>query len=98
MVKDGQQRSRTTLFGLPQLQTADADQPIALVEAPKTAIISMSYFSGFIWMAVVLGQGLQITVSAYLEDNAPEDERAAGADLADFLLEQWHEYSTQWEV
>lgn len=126
------------LFGLPQLLTADADQPIAIVEAPKTAVISTPYFPGFIWMAVgalsylnaerlgplrgrrielfpdlskdgsafdrwnrvageLLAQGFQITVSTYLEDNATDDERAAGADLADFLLEQWHDYSSQWE-
>lgn len=36
------------LFGLPQLLTADAHQPIALVEAPKTAVISTPYFPGFI--------------------------------------------------
>jgi hypothetical protein len=40
------------LFGLPQLLTADADQPIALVKAPKTDVISTPYFPGFIWMAV----------------------------------------------
>ena len=126
------------LFGLPQLLLADAHQPIALVEAPKTAIISTPYFPGFIWMAVgalsylnaerlaplrdrrielfpdlskegsafdrwnrvaneLLAQGYQITVSTYLEDNATDDERAAGADLADFLLEQWPDYSSQWE-
>lgn len=122
------------LFGLPQLLNADADQPIALVEAPKTAIISTPYFPGFIWMAVgalsylnaerlaplrgrrielfpdlstdesafdrwnrianeLLAQGFQVTVSTYLEDNATDAERAAGADLADFLLEQWPDYS-----
>ncbi|SFF23161.1 DUF6371 domain-containing protein [Spirosoma endophyticum] len=126
------------LFGLPQLLTADTDQPIAIVEAPKTAVISTPYFPGFIWMAVgalsylnaerlaplrgrrielfpdlskdgsafdrwnrvageLLAQGFQITVSTYLEDNATDDERAAGADLADFLLEQWHDYSSQWD-
>lgn len=125
------------LFGLPQLLTADADQPVALVEAPKTAIISTPYFPGFIWMAVgalsylnaerlaplrgrrielfpdlskdgsafdrwnriageLLAQGFQITVSTYLEDNATDEERVAGADLADFLLEQWHADSSRW--
>lgn len=123
------------LFGLPQLLTAPADQPVAIVEAPKTAVISTPYFPGFIWMAVgalsylnadrlaplrgrkielfpdlskdgsafdrwnrvagdLLAQGFQITVSTYLEDNATNDEREAGLDLADFLLEQWAEYPT----
>lgn len=126
------------LFGLPQLLTAGADQPVAIVEAPKTAVISTPYFPGFVWMAVgalsylnaerlaplrsrrielfpdlskdgrafdrwnrvaneLLGQGFQITVSSYLEDNATDKEREAGADLADFLLEQWHSFPSQWE-
>lgn len=126
------------LFGLPQLLTADAHQPVAIVEAPKTAVISTPYFPGYIWMAVgalsylnaerlaplrgrrielfpdlskdgrafdrwnrvaneLLAQGFQITVSTYLEDNATDEERVAGADLADFLLEQWHDYYSQWE-
>ncbi len=40
------------LFGLPQLLSADAHQPIAIVEAPKTAVICTPYFPDFIWMAV----------------------------------------------
>jgi hypothetical protein len=125
------------LFGLPQLLNADISQPIAIVEAPKTAVICTPYFPGFIWMAVgalsylnterlaplrgrrivlypdlskdgsafdrwnrvageLLAQGFDITVSTYLEDNATDDERVAGADLADFLLEQWQDYSSQW--
>ena len=40
------------LFGLPQLLTAPPDRPVAIVEAPKTAVISTVYFPGFIWLAV----------------------------------------------
>jgi hypothetical protein len=40
------------LFGLPQLKTAPADKPIAIVEAPKTAILCSHYLPGFIWLAV----------------------------------------------
>jgi len=40
------------LFGLPQLLTAPADQPVAIVEAPKTAVIATPYFPGFVWLAV----------------------------------------------
>ena len=40
------------LFGLPQLQWAGVDQPIALVEAPKTAVVCSAYFPQFIWLAV----------------------------------------------
>ncbi len=125
------------LFGLPQLLTAPSDQPVAIVEAPKTAVIGTLYFPGFIWLAVgalsylnaerlapvrgrkielypdlskdgsafdrwnrvageLLAQGFNITVSTYLEDNATETEKAAGLDMADFLLEQWNEYPPDW--
>ncbi|OIN57078.1 DUF6371 domain-containing protein [Arsenicibacter rosenii] len=40
------------LFGLPQLQDAPSDKPVAIVEAPKTAVVSTPYFPDFIWMAV----------------------------------------------
>ena len=40
------------LFGLPQLLNALIDQPIAIVEAPKTAVLCSHYFPDFIWMAV----------------------------------------------
>ncbi|QMW02298.1 DUF6371 domain-containing protein [Spirosoma foliorum] len=40
------------LFGLPQLKTAPVEKPIAIVEAPKTAILCSHYFPDFIWMAV----------------------------------------------
>lgn len=125
------------LFGLPQLVTAPPDKPVAIVEAPKTAVVATPYFPGFVWLAVgalsylnadrlapvrnrkielfpdlskdgsafdrwnrvagdLLAQGFAITVSTYLEDNATEPERAAGADLADFLLEQWNQYPPEW--
>ncbi|XWW47897.1 hypothetical protein JYG30_10840 [Fibrella sp. USSR17] len=40
------------LFGLPQLSNAPVDQPIAIVEAPKTAVICSALIPGFIWLAV----------------------------------------------
>ncbi len=40
------------LFGLPQLLTASVDQPVAIVEAPKTAVLCTPYFPDFIWLAV----------------------------------------------
>lgn len=40
------------LFGLPQLRTEIADKPIAIVEAPKTAIVCTVYLPDFIWLAV----------------------------------------------
>ena len=39
------------LFGLPQLATAPAAQPVALVEAPKTAIVATPYYPRFVWLA-----------------------------------------------
>ncbi|GAA4019838.1 DUF6371 domain-containing protein [Hymenobacter fastidiosus] len=39
------------LFGLPQLRTAAADQPVAIVESEKTAIICTPYMPQFIWLA-----------------------------------------------
>ena len=126
------------LFGLPQLLTAPVDQPVAIVEAPKTAVISTPYFPGFVWLAVgalsylnadrlapvrgrkielfpdlskdrsafdrwnrvaseLMAQGFNITVSTYLEDNATFQEKEAGFDLADFLLEQWLGYPREWD-
>lgn len=40
------------LFGLPQLLTRPTNQPIAIVEAPKTAILCTPYFPQFVWLAV----------------------------------------------
>lgn len=39
------------LFGLTQLTTAPEAQPVAVVEAPKTAVVCTPYFPGFIWLA-----------------------------------------------
>lgn len=116
------------LFGLPQLQSVPVDRPIAIVEAPKTAVICTAHFPGFVWMAVgalsylnaerlaplrgrtimlfpdlskdgkafarwtQVAQELQqtsyqISISSYLEENATDEEKARGLDLADYLLE-----------
>lgn len=40
------------LFGLHQLAITPADQPVAVVEAPKTAVLCTPYFPAFVWMAV----------------------------------------------
>ncbi len=46
-----------SLYGIQQLATAPLDQPVAIVEAPKTAIICSHYFPESVWMAVgSLGQ------------------------------------------
>lgn len=40
------------LYGLAQLAEAPAGQPVALTEAPKTAILAQPYLPAFLWMAV----------------------------------------------
>lgn len=47
---EGAERS-PCLFGLPQLKEAPATKPVAIVEAPKTAILATPYFPDFIWLA-----------------------------------------------
>jgi len=39
-------------FGLHQLSTSSKNQPIALVESPKTAIVCSGYYPEFIWLAI----------------------------------------------
>lgn len=127
------------LFGLPQLLIAPPTQPVAVVEAPKTAVLCTPYFPEFIWLAVgalsflneqrmapLRGRnvvlfpdlskegkafhawsnkakelrqvGFNIQVSDYLENRATQQQREAGADLADFLLDQWEGYPPGWNV
>lgn len=46
-----------SLYGLQQLASVPAGQPVALVEAPKTAVICAGYFPAVTWLAVgSLGQ------------------------------------------
>ncbi|GAB3018998.1 DUF6371 domain-containing protein [Spirosoma pulveris] len=40
------------LFGLHQLVTAPLEQPVAVVEAPKTAVVCSAMIPGFVWLAV----------------------------------------------
>ncbi|GAB2478288.1 hypothetical protein GCM10011375_18840 [Hymenobacter qilianensis] len=40
------------LYGLAQLKTVPASYPVAIVEAPKTAILCAAYFPAFVWLAV----------------------------------------------
>ena len=41
------------LFGLPQLATAPAEQPVALVESAKTAMLATPYFPRYVWLATM---------------------------------------------
>jgi hypothetical protein len=124
------------LFGLWQLLTDPTDKPVAIVEAPKTAIICTVYLPDFIWLAVgalsylnaerltpirgrkvmlfpdlnayydrvkesghtlkgwlnrageLRANGFDIEVSDFLEQRANDEQKRAGLDLADFLLQQ----------
>ncbi|GAB3639716.1 DUF6371 domain-containing protein [Spirosoma arcticum] len=40
------------LFGLHQIATAPVDQPVAIVEAPKTAVVCSALIPDFVWLAV----------------------------------------------
>lgn len=122
------------LFGLPQLLTAPHSQPVAVVEAPKTAVICAHFFRGFVWVAVgalsylnaerlaplrdrnvmlfpdlskdgsafarwsrtaeeLRPQGFNVTVSDFLELRATDEQKLAGCDLADYLLEHRTDHS-----
>ncbi len=124
------------MFGLPQLNNAPIDQPIAIVEAPKTAVVCSAFVPEFVWLAVgalsylnadrlaplrgrkiilypdlnayadrvnnqrhktkgwisradeLRANGFNVEVSSYLEQHATDEQRAAGLDLADFLLSE----------
>lgn len=123
------------LFGLHQLADAPVDMPVAIVEAPKTAVVCSALIPGLIWLAagalsylnterldplrnraVLLcpdlstdgkafakwqkvademnAGGCRITISDLLERNATNEQRSAGLDLADFLLQQQPETDT----
>lgn len=41
------------LFGLPQLATAPAAQPVAIVESAKTAMLCASYRPAYVWLATM---------------------------------------------
>jgi hypothetical protein len=52
------------LFGLPQLTTASPEQPVALVESAKTAMLATPYFPRYVWLAT---RGLTSLTSDRLE-------------------------------
>jgi len=126
------------LYGLAQIRGEPDDRPVAIVEAPKTAILCTPYFTTFTWLAVgalsylnaerllsvkhrpitlypdasvngtayqkwldkaeaLRREGFQITVSEILETGASPDQKAAGIDLADLLLDKWEGYPPSWD-
>ena len=126
------------LYGLAQVWGAPDDRPVAIVEAPKTAILCTPYFPAFTWLAVgalsylnaerllsvkhrpitlypdasvngtayqkwydkaeaLRREGFHITVSDILETRASPDQKAAGIDLADLLLDLWQGYPPSWD-
>lgn len=58
------------LFGLHQLATASTDQPVAIVEAPKTAVVCSALIPGFVWLAVGALSYLNAERLAPLRDRA----------------------------
>ena len=111
---------------------------MAVVEAPKTAVLCTPYFPQFTWLAVgalsylnaerlaplrgrnvvlfpdlstggkvfnewnrkageLNRHGLNVATSNYLETQATDEQRAAGYDLADYLLEGWNGYPPDWD-
>ena len=52
------------LFGLPQLATAPAGQPVALVESAKTAMMATPYSPRYVWLATM---GLSYLTPARME-------------------------------
>ena len=52
------------LFGLPQLATAPAGQPVAIVESAKTAMLATPYMPEHIWLATM---GLSLLTADRLE-------------------------------
>lgn len=122
------------LFGLPQLATAPAAQPVAVVESAKTAMLATPYLPCYVWLAtmglsyltpdrmeplrgrrIVLYPdvgclanwqakadelrrlGFNVQVYNELEKLATDDERRAGLDLADVLLNEWPGYPSNWD-
>lgn len=58
------------LFGLHQLAAAPVDQPVALVEAPKTAVVCSALIPDFVWLAVGALSYLNADRLAPLRDRA----------------------------
>lgn len=122
------------LFGLPQLASTPAGQPVALVESAKTAMMATPYFTRYTWLATMglsyltperleplrgrrivllpdagaLAQwqakadklcrlGFDVKVSAELEKLVTDEQRRAGFDLADVLLNEWAGYPPSWD-
>ncbi len=61
-----------------------SDQPVAIVESEKTALISSFYMPQFQWIAT---GGKHGCFSEFLEKRSTPEQRKEGYDIADFLLE-----------
>lgn len=47
---------------------------------------------------ILRGEGFEIQVSDILEHRATAEQKAAGIDLADLLLDQWEGYPPSWDA
>ena len=56
------------------------------MESEKTAIIATHFISDFVWLATGGMNGCFNKDAVILEDNATDEQKAKGLDIADFLL------------
>jgi hypothetical protein len=62
------------------------NKTIAIVESEKTAIIATHFMSDFVWLAAGGMNGCFNKDAVILEDNATDEQKTNGLDIADFLL------------
>ena len=91
---------RQCFFGEHLLTDKTTTKTVAIVESEKTAIIATHFMSDFVWLATDLGatdkwkskipllQSVckRVVISNILEDNATDEQKTKGLDIADFLL------------
>ena len=71
---------RQCFFG-EHLLPMNRGKPVALVESEKTALVAAYYLPEYVWLATGGKNG------CFLEEVATDDERTAGLDIADYLLQ-----------
>ena len=62
------------------------NKTIAIVESEKTAIIATHFMSDFVWLAAGGMNWCFNKDAVILEDNATDEQKTNGLDIADFLL------------
>ena len=125
LMKIDKERIRQCFFG-EHLLSDNPDNPIAIVESEKTAIIASFYLPQYVWLASggkdgmflqadlsifegrqvtlfpdlgmlgnwrkkaakLMAQGVNVGIYDYLEQQASEEDKTKGLDIADYLLQQ----------